>query len=332
MIRNKKLLQMGMALLVFNGILLVTYKEEYGRMYLLICGLGNALLCLFYTKQRYQDIKKLNSYLQQIYHHEEVMDIRDNEEGELSILKNDLYKMTFTLKEQAELLKKDKLYLADALSNISHQLKTPLTSMFVMNDLLKQEGLSVEKKELFLKTSTSQLERIEWLVSSLLKLSKIDADAIAFKEEEIIIETLLHSAIEPIAIPAELKRQKMVMKGDLDACVIGDFQWIREAILNVLKNCVEHTKEGGTITIEVIQNPIYVSIRIQDEGNGIAQEDLPHIFERFYKGKNRSSESVGIGLAMAKTILQQNQGEIQVLTTSEKGTLFQIRFFHTKVK
>lgn len=308
---------------------LLFYPRVIKLVLFLAC--STTFITFIFTYERYLQIQKLSTYLQTIYQNQEILDIRDNEEGELSILKNDIYKMTYTLKHQAQLLKKDKLYLAQALSNISHQLKTPITSMFLMNDLLKQENLDQKQKEIFLRTNSNQLHRIEWLVSSLLKLSKIDAEAVTFKKDTIVIETLLNEALQPLEILCELKNINILKEGDLNAVIIGDFSWLTEAFSNVLKNCVEHTLENKKIYIKVVSNPLHTSIVIQDEGTGIDQEDIPHLFERFYKGKNAKEDSVGIGLAMAKTIIQQNQGEITVTSVKDKGSCFTIRFFHTVV-
>jgi signal transduction histidine kinase len=287
------------------------------------------LLFLFvlYTRKRYQDIKKLSGYLRKIYGGDYSLDIRDNMEGELSILKNEIYKVTLILSKQAELLKTEKEQLADALSDISHQLKTPLTSMTVMADLLSNPKLEPEKRKEFTKNIELQLERMEWLLTSLLKLSKIDAGTAQFKNELIEAKKLIRQAVEPLLIPMELKLQNLVIEGKDSAAFTGDFNWSAEAILNIVKNCMEHTPDGGTIRIICDENALYTEIRISDNGSGIDKEDLPYIFKRFYRGKNASKDSVGIGLAMAKSIITSQNGDITAESRVKEGTAFTIKFY-----
>lgn len=273
----------------------------------------------WFTRRRYRAICALSEYLSGVYSGRPVMDIRDNREGELSILKNDLYKVTLTLWQQSELLKKDKEYLADTLSNISHQLKTPLTSMIMMTDLLSNPSLPPDKRDEFLNNILRQLERIEWLVSSLLKLSKIDAQAVRFKKENVSIKEMLEKALEPMQIPIELKALNVDVSCGDAIVVQADRNWTTEAFLNVIKNCVEHTPRGGTLRISCEDTALYTKVDIADSGEGIAAEDLPHIFERFYKGKNAGVDSVGIGLAMAKTILQSQSADIETFSSTDEA-------------
>lgn len=298
-------------------------------------------LFVHFTRRRYKDIKRLSEYLAGVYAGQRHMDIRSNKEGELSILKNDIYKVTLTLYEQSELLKKDKIYLSETLSNISHQLKTPLTSMFVMTDLLGNPDLPQDKKEEFLNKITNQLKRIEWLVTSLLKLSKIDARTVTFKKNSIRLCKLVEKAVEPLLIPIELKEQRLTITCSEDIYITADFNWTSEAILNIVKNCTEHTPAGGAIEITCRQNPLYSEILIADNGEGIGEEDKAHIFERFYKGKNAGPDSIGIGLAMSKSILNSQNGSVELDTDQESvnpadgkpgtGTRFRIRFYRQVV-
>ena len=255
------------------------------------------------------------------------MDIRDNEEGELSILKNEIYKVTLMLSKQGEFLKRDKERLADAISDISHQLKTPLTSMMVMIDLLGEENLEIEKRMEFTKNIEIQLERMEWLLTSLLKLSKIDAGTVIFKKEKVLVAELIKKAINPLLIPMEIKEQELIIDGKENTSFIGDINWTTEAIINILKNCIEHTKNKGRISIFYEENPLYTEIKISDKGKGIEKEDLPYIFKRFYKGKNANDESVGIGLAMAKSIIISQNGDVSVKSKKDEGTEFSIKFY-----
>lgn len=282
---------------------------------------------VMFTAKRYKKIKELSNYLAAVYSGQSAMDIRDNTEGELSILKSDIYKMTLMLSEQSELLKRDKQYLSDTLYNISHQLKTPLTSMFVMTDLLSDPNLPRDQHEVFLGNILNQLKRIEWLVSSLLKLSKIDAQAVTFKKETVAIEELLKKALAPLLITIELKSQQLMIEGKKSTTVSIDKNWTIEALLNILKNCIEHTPPNGSIKIQCKESPLYTKIAIQDNGVGITKEDIPHIFERFYKGKNAGADSIGIGLAMSKSILQSQSADVSVESEVGTGTQFIIKFY-----
>ena len=259
------------------------------------------------------------------------MDLRDNVEGELSALKNDIYKVTVMLAHQADLLQKDKLYLADTLADISHQLKTPLTSMMVMTDLLEQPDLPAEKRREFTGHIRSQLQRMEWLISSLLKLSKLDAGTIRFKKEQVFLPKLIEKATEHLMLLMDVKQQTLVLDGDSQTYFLGDPDWSAEAMTNLIKNCIEHTPSGGTIHIQYESSILATQIIISDTGEGVSKEDLPHIFERFYKGKNSSRDSVGIGLAMAKNIIQRQNGTIEATSEIGKGMTFTIKFYRSIV-
>jgi len=305
--------------------------------YILISGLA-ALFVLFttvlligcslgFTKWRYREIEKLSGYLRKITSGDYSLDVRDNHEGELSILKSDIYKVTLKLSEHSALLQQDKLKLTNAISDISHQLKTPLTSMMVMADLLGDAKLDDAKRVEFTNNIRIQLERIEWLVSSLLKLSRIDAGTVSFKKDTVYVSELIERVVQPVLVPMDIKQQSLHVEGDKEVSFIGDFNWTAEALINILKNCVEHTPEGGKISISFSENALYTEIIISDNGKGIAKEDLPYIFKRFYKGKNAGEDSVGIGLAMAHSIINSQQGDIEAKSGKEEGTQFMIKLY-----
>jgi signal transduction histidine kinase len=288
------------------------------------------MFCIF-IKYRYSKLNDLSNYLRQVSSGEYCLDIRDNVEGELSILKNEIYKVSVRLVEQAELLQRDKLFLANSISDISHQLKTPLTSMFVMTDLLGQDNLPIDKRIEFTSNIRSQLERIEWLVTSLLKLSKLDAGTIVMKKEVVNVSQMIERALQHLLIPIELKEQNLVIRGDTRVSYIGDFNWSAEAFTNIIKNCIEHTKNKGEIKIEFEDNTIYTRIEVSDNGIGIHKEDISFIFDRFFKGKNASTESIGIGLAMSKNIFLKQGGSITVDSKLGVGTKFIIKIFKSVI-
>ncbi|MDD3840992.1 MAG: HAMP domain-containing sensor histidine kinase [Clostridia bacterium] len=291
------------------------------------------LLCMvffLFTVQRYRHIKKLSEYLRRISQGEYSLDIRDNVEGELSILKSEIYKVTLMLSEYNEQLKQERLVLSEQMADISHQLKTPLTSMMVMIDLLRRENLSEQKRQEFTSHLYAQLERIEWLVSSLLKMSKLDAGVVEMNLQEVPAQALIEKALNPLLIPMEIKDITYSIEGE-NQVLICDLHWTTEAVINVLKNCIEHTPKGGKIEILFKDNPLYSEIQISDSGIGIPKEDLPHIFTRFYRGKNASPDSVGIGLAMSKSILRSQGGDITIKSKPDKGSTFFIRLYKSVV-
>ncbi|SER56060.1 sensor histidine kinase [Salipaludibacillus aurantiacus] len=282
---------------------------------------------VLFTRWRYSEIKKLSGYLRQISSGNYTLDVRDNFEGELSILKSEIYKVTRKLSEQGAHLRTDKIELTKGLSDISHQLKTPLTSMLVMVDLLSDADLPEAERKEFTGNIRQQLKRIEWLVSSLLKLSKIDAGTVSFKKDRILVKDLVNKALEAVLVPIDIKEQHINIQGGGTMGFEGDMNWTAEALINLLKNAVEHTDEQGKITILWDENVLYTEIRVADHGEGIAREDLPYIFKRFYKGKNASEDSVGIGLAMAYSIVTNQGGDLQVKSDLGKGTEFLLKFY-----
>lgn len=290
-----------------------------------ICYMLFMLLIILYKKSQDKKINEISNYMNSVLNGNYSLDIRSYEEGRLSILKNDIYKITVKLKEQTDMAINEKNNLEMILSDISHQIKTPLTSMYVINDLLKSDKLSKKEKIEFLNKNESQLERIEWLVTSLLKLSRLDNGFVKLKKEKVEVAKLIDNCLNPLLIPIELKNQNVVKQIDNFEIDI-DFNWFSEAIINILKNAHEHTNAFGTIKVEASDNSMYSSIIISDNGTGISKQDLPHIFERFYKGDNQK-ESIGIGLNMAKKIIDLSGGEINVLSTPSVGTTFIIKIY-----
>jgi signal transduction histidine kinase len=285
-----------------------------------------ALLFFVFTLLRYRNIARLSDYLQRLSNGEKALDIRDNAEGELSILKNEIYKVTSALTEQAGQLSKDKKELANVLADISHQLKTPLTAVGVMADLLDDDRLPAEKRRDFLANIRTSVNRMEWLALTLLKMARLDADAVALKKEPVLLSVVAERALSPLLIPIELRGQNVTMSGQ-DASVICDREWTVEALGNVIKNAVENTPENGTIEITYGGNPIYAYIAVRNSGSGINKEDLPHLFRRFYRGKNADNEGVGIGLSMSLAIMRKQNGDIDA--ANDNGGVFTLKFYHT---
>jgi signal transduction histidine kinase len=293
--------------------------------------IGLACAGFVFLMGRYQravsaQVNGLSAYLRQIEAGDYALDVRDNGEGSFSLLKNDLYKVTVRLREQAELLQKDKTALSNLIADISHQIKTPLTSLGVLADLLAEDPPE-EDRRAFVERLRAQLGRIQWLVAALLKLARLDAGTAAFKSEPVDVRRLIERALEPLQIPLEIKKQRLVIHGDEGASFTGDLNWSAEALTNVVKNCVEHTLEGGKIEIAYAANALYAEITVSDDGEGIASRDLPNIFNRFYRGANAGENSVGIGLALARAIFNAQGGDISIRSQPGVGTSFGIRIF-----
>lgn len=257
------------------------------------------------------------------------IDINTYDDNVLSSLKDDIYKMTIKLKNMADNSNKEKKYLATTLSDISHQLKTPLTSLFVFNEILKQDNLDSKTRKEILEKSEKQLERIKWLITSLLKMSQLDSGSITLQKDKVNLQKLINESCEPFLISLDLKNVKLQINIDKKAFIICDKNWTIEAISNIVKNALEHVKENGTITIQSITNPIYLKLEIIDDGEGIKAEEINHIFERFYHG-NKNKDSIGIGLNMSKMIIEKQKGHIEVESKLNKGTKFSIYFYHNK--
>lgn len=283
---------------------------------------------LRFNKKKDKDINDIVNYVEEINKKNYTLKIDSISEDELSILKNEIYKTTIMLKEAAENSNIDKINLKKSLEDISHQLKTPLTSILIMLDnLIDDEEMQASVRNDFIREIRKEIININFLVQALLKLSNFDANTIHFIKENIEVRKILEEATQKISTLCDLKNIQIDIIGEnKKAEIYVDFKWQVEAITNVLKNCVEHSKNDQKIVISYSQNKAYTMIKIRDFGEGISKKDIPHIFERFYKGENASKDSVGIGLALAKTIIENDNGTISVESNNE-GTEFTIKYF-----
>ncbi len=275
---------------------------------------------------RYRQIARLSADIDRILHgNDPQISLQQYAEGELCILQNEIYKMTVRLREQKQRLQDDKTYLADSIADISHQIRTPLTSINLLVQLLREPNLTEERKLQLTRELLEMLTRIDWLITALLKISKLDAGTVQFQKQVLPLEELLQKAVEPLLVPVELHGQTLEIRAEGN--FTGDVAWTCEAVGNIVKNCMEHTPELGSITVNAVENPLYTEIKIADTGSGIRQEDLPHIFERFYKGKDSDDKSFGIGLALARMIVTGQNGTIKAENGAERGALFTLRFY-----
>lgn len=298
-------------------------------VYVLACCL---ILFVFYyasTKKRYEKISGLTDEITKVLHNGNLIIIDDFNEGELSILANEVKKLFAKLREQNENLKKEKILLSDSLADISHQLRTPLTSINIVLSLLSTPELSDERRFELVSELMSLLSATDKLVTMLLKIAKIDASAVEFQENEVRVSDCVKNAVSVLEIALELKNQKLEVEIG-DEAFIGDADWTSEAISNILKNCMEHTPENGTIKLEAEETPIYTKICISDNGGGINEKDLPHLFERFYKGSNSVSGNFGIGLNLAYLILSGQNGTLRAYNHND-GACFEMKFYKSVV-
>ena len=285
------------------------------------------IVFVLYNKRQKNKIKEITNYIEQINNKNYALDIQDNNEDELSVLKNELYKITVMLKEQAENSAKDKINLKNSLEDISHQLKTPLTSITIMLDnILDSPDMDLQTRNEFIKDIYREIANIKFLVQNLLILSKFDANTITFNEKEEKLEDIIEEAKQNVASICDLKNIQIILEGKEDAKTTCDLKWQVEALTNILKNCAEHSNNNTKINVLYSENNMYSEIVIKDEGSGIDQKDLKHIFERFYKGKNSDKDSIGIGLSLAKTIIEKDNGFITVDSELGKGTTFYIKY------
>ena len=250
----------------------------------------------------------------------QAVDLRDNLEGRLSALKNDIHTLSGRLNEQADNLQREKLALADTLADISHQLKTPLTAMMVMVELL--EGAPPEKAAEFIVNLKQGLTQTGWLVNSLLKMAKLDSGSVQFSTANITASTLLNLALQPLQILFDIKSQQVNLAGE--AQFICDKNWTAEALTNIVKNASEHSPEGSVIEIAAGQNPLSRWLSITDKGKGIPQTEMKALFRRF----GGSQKGTGIGLPLALAIMQGQNGDIEVDGGGNgNGATFTMKFY-----
>ena len=293
---------------------------------LLACGLLMLLVHVLFLSRRYRAIAALSDSIDRVLHGQDDVLVSDSAEGELAVLNNELHKMTLRLKEQADQLKDEKTFLADSMADISHQLRTTLTSMRLVTEMLGKQTISPESRTELLRDLRSQEEKVSWLVESLLKISKIDAGTAVFEPKTVAARALLTKAAEALAISFELRGIGLILKSDGGTLEV-DPDWTQEAIGNIVKNCMDHMPGGGKLRLSAQTTALYTEFVIEDSGEGFSEEDLPHIFERYYRGKNAAPDSMGIGLALAQMIITEQGGTITAENRPEGGARFIIRFY-----
>ncbi|WP_414732838.1 sensor histidine kinase [Acetobacterium carbinolicum] len=340
MLRNKEFRQFT---LVFTLIAAITVV--LGFMINVTAGiLATAAAAAFgsaffaFTKARYHSIAEISNQIDQVLHNADNLYIGEADEGELSILHSEITKMTLRIREQNDALKKEKEHLADSLADIAHQLRTPLTSVNLILSLLANNP-DKNQRQAFLRETEELLLQMDWLLTSLLKLSRLDAGIVVFQSEPIDVSSLIAAALRPLLIPIELHKIDVQIDAPQGLMIPGDSGWLAEAIQNILKNCMDSidginrtdqinksTSENGKIEILCSDNPLFTEITIHDSGAGFKTDDLPYLFDRFYRGKNQSTTGYGIGLALCKMIITRQGGTITAKNHPRGGAIFALRF------
>jgi len=278
-----------------------------------------------FTKARYKNIAQISEQIDLVLHNADHLYIGESDEGELSILHSEITKMTLRIREQNDALKKEKEHLADSLADIAHQLRTPLTSVNLILSLLENNPDENERKALIRETKELFVQ-MDWLLTSLLKLSRLDAGIVVFQSERIDVNSLVCAALHPFLIPMELHDINVQIDVPKGITIQGDSGWLSEAIQNILKNCMESAGDSGKIEIVCTDNPLFTEITIHDSGAGFEKEDLPCLFDRFYRGKNPNATGYGIGLALCRMIITRQGGTITAKNHPQGGAIFAIRF------
>lgn len=317
---NEFLLQYGYKIGDFdNG-----FQPGFLFLILMVCLLiiGSFLIYSWYIDRYNQRrIEELTDYLEcvNIGRFDRII---QSKEDAYSHLEDEIYKTVTTLRQTRDTAVKTKENYADNLANIAHQLKTKITTLSLALQLSKKSDSAM-----YVQQMESQLESLSWLEEALLTLSKIDAGVLQLECSKVDIYTALTLATENLN---ELLVEKGVSVSISDKGCIeieGDMEWTMEAFINVIKNCIEHSKYGGNIHCDYSVNPLYVEVLIWDEGKGFSEEDIPHLFERFYKGKKTNEKGIGIGLSLARSIFEMQNGNITARNMPEGGACFEIRVY-----
>ncbi|QAA34574.1 HAMP domain-containing sensor histidine kinase [Clostridium manihotivorum] len=304
----------------------------YGRYSLMFCTLAFGVvfyfLLLIDIKQTFKKIKSFALAAERIVEGDFTNYFEDGREGDIYVLGHQFNQMTKRLKESIEKLNKEKLNLKDIIADITHQLKTPLASLITFNEIIRNEPyMECEERNRFLDMSKGQLDRMEWLIKSLLKMARLEAGVINFNIKENIVKNTVLKAIEGIELKAKEKNITISIKGDEYVTFNHDSEWTGEALSNIVKNAVEHGRKYGKVELSWDETPLFIELKIEDDGAGIAKEEIPKIFKRFYKGQSSANPtSIGIGLYISKNIIEAQSGSIKVESKQGIGTKFIITF------
>lgn len=298
-----------------------TSGKKLEQVFVYVCIMligGIVLLGIFflYLRGRKKQVGMLENYMDCVVNGVYDLQLSDNSEDELSSLQNQMYKVTIMLRERAKQYKEQKISLADSVEDISHQLKTPLTSTTILLDnLLDNPDMPLALREKFTKEAARQVQGMNWMILSMLKLSRLDAGVVEMKRETIFLWQLIEEVIQNLEVLAEVKQINLHLcnKGCFQHCTIqGDYKWNREAVQNIVKNGIEHSIEQGTVDIRLDENQVYTAIRVTNRGETIPLETQKLIFERHFSDSGSGENSMGIGIPLAKAILEKQNGYLTV--------------------
>ena len=294
----------------------------------------SAVFLAFYEllfSQRRNKVMKLCDDIDRILRSDDLISFDDYKEGELSVLSAEIHKMTIRLREQNSELKSEKQFAKEALEDISHQLRTPLTSVMMILGLMRSSDLSDTERLEYLRDLYELLARMKWLIETMLSLSRIEADAVKFAKETVSCRDLIEQSVDTVSVTAELKGVVIRTEIEGEPEFIGDLHYTSEALVNLLKNAIEHTPESGTVTVTAKDSNISSEITISDTGEGIPETELPHIFGRFYRSSEYTKNGFGIGLAFAKKVISAQDGSLKASNHKPHGAVFDIHFYKTTI-
>ncbi len=316
--------------LIITGFVICLFFSIHSAIVLAIMSALILIYDILCKSERKNQTLKLSDEIDNILHGEEKFSLSEYEETEFSILTSEIHKMTIKLREQNSELESDKKFMKESLEDMSHQLRTPLTSVMLLIEMLREPELSRHSRMEYLNELSGLLSRMNMLIDTLLGISRIDAGAVSFKKEIISCRKLIDTAFDTVSVPMELKNITVIKEIEDESILMGDFQYFTEALLNILKNCMEHTSENGIIRIIASENPLFTEIMVADNGEGFNKEELPHIFERFYCSRKSNKSGYGIGLAFAKKIVVAQNGSLTAENSADGGAVFRLRVYKDK--
>lgn len=327
MLRNKEFQKFSILFLLMAAVFAMVgfVINMYAGILSIISSAVFGIVFFMFTKSRYKSIAKISDEIDLVLHNDDHLYITESNEGELSILQSEIRKMTLRIREQNDALKKEKEHLADSLADIAHQLRTPLTSVNLILSLLENSNDENELKK-FKREAEELLLQMDWLITSLLKISRLDAGIVVFKSEEIDVNKLISTALRPFLISIELHNIDLQIHVEKGIVIHGDSGWLSEALQNIFKNCIESVGDNGRLQITCENNQLFTEIVIHDSGDGFKKEDLPYLFKRFYRGKNTDATGYGIGLALCRMIITRQGGTITAKNHMQGGAVFSIHF------
>ncbi|WP_139652369.1 sensor histidine kinase [Raoultibacter phocaeensis] len=342
LVRNPALLWQSIALVCAELAVCVGAFVVAGWQVAAAAGAAGLVACVLFcvfSVMRHREIARLAAEIDEVLHAGRRIDLTDCREGDVAVLRNEVSKMVARLSRTAEQLEREKGALADALADVSHQIRTPLTAIELMIPLIERSE-SDEERSRWLHELERMVDRVSWLVTALLKMAKLDAGAVRFQQRPVDVPRAVEAAVDPLAVALDMREVACLIEADGSETFEGDSAWTTEAVANIVKNCMEHTPAGGRIAIAVEDDAVACRIRIADTGPGIAEDDLPHIFERFYRGRARvlgaeadphddevlRPQGFGIGLSLAQSLVSAQGGSLRAFNCESGGACFEMTF------